>query len=86
MHPYEAPHPADCRIPTQRRRKLIVGVATAVGVGMFIGGIATFYLVRNQATRVAQTESMRARQAAEVAEWRAQESALKAGSHLKHEH
>ncbi len=85
MNPYEAPSPADDRMPTQRRRKLIVGVAMAVGAGMIIGGMAMFYVVRIQATRAAQAEFMRARQAAEVAERRAQESALKAESQRKHE-
>ena len=77
MNPYEPPQTADERIPAQRRRKLIVALSLAVAAGMIIGGMVTFSMMRIQATR-AEQESMRARQAAEVAEQRAREAALKA--------
>ena len=69
MNPYEAPPPADDRMPTQRRRKLIVGVAMAVGAGMIIVGMA--HVLRSTAFK--------------QPERRAQKSALKAESQRKHE-
>ena len=51
MNPYEAPPPADDRMPTQRRRKLIVGVAMAVGAGMIIVGMAMFYVVQHSSNQ-----------------------------------
>ena len=79
MNPYEPPQTADERNPAQRRRKLFVAVSLAVVAGMIIGGIAMFSMMRIQVTR-AEDESIRARQAAEIAELRAQEAALKAES------
>lgn len=78
MNPYETPQTVDERIPAQRRRKLIVALLLAVAAGMIIGGMSTFFMVRIQATRAKQAESLRARQAAEAAELRAREAALQA--------
>ena len=72
MNPYEPPQTADERIPSQRRRKLIVALSLAVAAGMIIGGMVTFFMVRIQATR--------ARQAAEVAQQQAREAVLKSES------
>ena len=78
MNPYEPPHTADERIPAHCRRKLIVAVSLAVAAGMIFGGMVTFFIVRVHAIRAVQLNSIRARQAAEVAEQRAREAAMNA--------
>ena len=82
MNPYEPlqAQTVNERIPAQRRRKLIVALSLAVWAGLIIGGMVTFFMMRIHVTRVAQAESMRAIQAAEVAELRAREATLKAES------
>ena len=80
MNPYDPPRTTDERIPAQRRRKLIVALSLTVAVGMIIGGMVTLFIVRVAAARAMQAESIRARQAAEVAELRVREAALKAES------
>ena len=73
MNPYETPHTADEQIPQHRRRKMYVAWGLIFAAGLMVGGMVTSFVVRVQATRAAQAESMRARQAAE----RAREAALK---------
>ena len=77
MNPYEPPHTADEKIPQHRRRKRYVAWGLIIAASLIIGGMVTLFVVRVAAARAMQAESIRARQAAEVAELRAREAALK---------